>query len=123
MDYEEKFNTTFLELLDDLIRTFPNDGEFPLYALGAKTALMADRSLLRTKFREHIGTIFGDKILAKDDGFFLNQDYTNLTGGVDNATAIVEKLKGYWGQLDTSNRDVIWKYLRILVMLDRKCDA
>lgn len=123
MDYLTQFNDTFIELVEDLIRVFPNDGDFRMYKMAVQTATVMNKKFVRKVFNERVTTPYGDKILAKDEGFFLSNDYQDMKDEFSQAEKLIEKLKECWSKLTLAQRDIIWKYLHILILLDRKIDA
>ena len=58
--------------------------------------------------------LYKDKILNKDESFFLDQDYTQH-GDVD--LNIVHKLKKYVKDMSPNSKDVVWKYIDLLMKL------
>lgn len=120
MSYQEKFNQTFSEFVEDIIRVFPSDPDFRMYQVAIQTALMMDETLVRTVFHEKVVVPYGDKILARDDSFFLSHTYDEVTSEHNNATDLINKVKDYYGQMKEEDQETVWKYFRILVLLDRK---
>jgi hypothetical protein len=120
MDYVSKFNDTLIELVDDLIVVFPNDGEFRMYKMAIKGAMIADKTIVHKVFHEQVCNVYGDKILARDEAFFMNSDYDNMKQEFSQADSLIKKLKDCWNSLTEDQRAVIWKYLRILLLLDNK---
>lgn len=123
MDYREQFNSTMVELVDDLIRTFPTDGDFRMYKIAIQGALIADKTLVHGVFREKVCSRYGEKILARDESFFLNNSYDEMKSEFSQAEQLINKLKSCWSALTPDQRDVVWKYMRLLVLLDRKIAA
>jgi hypothetical protein len=123
MDYLEKFNQTFQEFLADFSKTFPNDTQLSMYQLGLRGVFLADPNIVQTVFHDSVCVPYADKILAKDEAFFLENSYSEIQANVSNALDVIDKVKSYWSQLDTTNKDVVWKYLKVLVHLDRKIAA
>lgn len=115
-----KFNDTFVELLDDLIRVFPEDGDFKVAKLGVRTAVMSDEAAVQAIFHEKVTARYEGHVLSRDESFFLQQDYREDTAEFDDAADVVDKLKGYWKHLGEGERDAIWRYLRVLVLLDKR---
>ena len=119
----ERFNRTFEEFVDDLISVFPNDAEFRMVKMAIMGVQMAAPNMLHDSFRERVVEAFGEKILAKDEGFFLDADYTDHTADVEDAERIVNKVKHMYRQMKEDDREVVWKYMRLLVMLSNKMCA
>jgi len=120
MNFLEKFNTTFQEFLSDFAKTFPNDAQLSLYELGLRGILLADSSVVQKVFHERVSVPYADKILAKDEAFFLQNSFSEIHADITDAMDVISKVKSYWSQLDAVNKDVVWKYLKVLTLLDRK---
>ena len=120
MNYLDQFNDTFVELVQDLIRAFPSDGDFRMYKLAIQGASFADKSLVQGVFHERVSTVYGDKIMARDEAFFIDNDYADMKQEFSQAEKLIQKLKDCWTKLTAEQKDVVWKYMRILVLLDRK---
>lgn len=117
MDYISKFNETFEDMINDLIQVFPNDSEFRLYKMALQAGLMSDNKIVSKFFYEKAKDM-SDKILNRDEQFFLDKDYNDLNA--KDGGAIVNKLKNCWSLLSDDNKDSVWKYLKILVLLNKK---
>jgi len=120
MSYHEKFNQTFCEFLDDIIRVFPNDSDFRMYKMAFQTAILMDTSMVQCLFHDKVVVPYAERILEKDNSFFLEHDYQEITTNYHDANIIIDKLKKYWSGLSQENKDVVWKYFRVLILLDRK---
>jgi len=120
MDFLGKFNQTFKELINDLIRSFPNDADFKMYKMAISTAIIMNEGLVIGIFKEKVMDLYSDKILAKDDAFFMENNYSELQGEFSEASAIIHKLKGYWSGMSQEDRDIVWRYFVVLVKLGQK---
>lgn len=118
-----RFNDTFAELLDDLARVFPNDPDLPVYKIGAQAALLHQENIVRDAFHAKVVAPFEAQVLARDESFFLGRDYGDVTREFADAGDVIAKLKASWQELGPSEKDTVWKYLRVLVLLDRKIEA
>lgn len=120
MDYQSQFNDTFVEFVDDLIVAFPQDNSFRMYKLAVQGTMLASKTTVHKIFRERVCNIYGERILARDEQFFLNNSYNDMKQEFSQADQLITKLKDCWSSLNTEQREVVWKYLRVLVLLDRK---
>lgn len=120
MDYRVQFNDTLLELVDDLIRVFPNDRDFRMYKLAIQGAMITKPRMIHDVFRERVCSTYGDKILGKDEDFFLSNNYQDMRQEFSEADNLINKLKSCWTMLTPDQRDIVWKYLGLLILLDRK---
>ena len=119
MDYLAKFNETFLEFLAELSKTFPDDTQLQMYSFGAKGFLMSSPFAIQSVFQEKVCVPYAENIMSKDEAFFLGNTYSDIDSTGD-ALDIINKIKGYWRQLDDDNKNIVWKYLKVLIVLNRK---
>jgi hypothetical protein len=59
---------------------------------------------------------FGEKILERDESFFLTNTDIQQSADID----IVYKLKGYISEMTPQNKEAVWSYLEILTKLTLK---
>lgn len=121
VDYKKLFNSKFLEMLDDLIAVFPQDAEFKLFKGTIALALVVNDDSVRSMFKAHLSCNdqFTQSIRNKDEHFFMKHDY-NQFQSMDNSDYIIEKLKRCWESLTADNKEVVWKYLTVLLLLTEK---
>lgn len=123
MVYLSRFNDTFIQMIDDLVETFPSDTEMRLYQLGLKAAITADPSLINNIFYEKVVKQYEYKIKSKDEEFFLQNSYNELNdneGIGGKISDVIAKIKSRWNELSDDNKNVIWKYLHVLVAFSKK---
>lgn len=124
MNLIEVFNTKFMDLVKDLVKVFPGDPDFRVFPTTLRMAMCANEKLVRSVFHEKAVVPYKDMILAKDESFFLEHGYDDISGDVAaagvNPEDIIGKLKGCWNQLTDDNKALVWKYLHLLVLLDEK---
>jgi len=120
MDPYAIFNLKFEEFLTDLVETYPEE-----------TDLQAMRNMLdwsikflgvrvpQEMFNTCVAIPYGDKIMKKNEDFFLEEcDYSNKQYVDIN---IVNKLKSKWRGLSPDNKEVVWKYMHVLMLINNKC--
>jgi hypothetical protein len=120
MDYIHKFNVTFNEFIDDIIRIFPNDQDLKVYKAGIQTAIVLDNKYIITRFNDSIVDKYGKQLLERNDAFFLNHDYTDVISYNKEYNAVILKVKNAWSSMNTENREIMWKYFKILILLSNK---
>lgn len=119
MDYLEKFNNTFNEFIDDLIVLFPKDADLRMYKNMLLAALCVNDKVLIGVFKESVVETYGTQLLAKDETFFLNHDYSEFTSN-EEYNAIINKIRLYWTNMNDDNKNIIWKYFKVLILLSKK---
>ena len=111
------FNTQIFSLVDELIEIYPEDFDFKTFKNSAEMLKKANARAIVELFNQHI-YIHKDKILAKDESFFLNNDFSGQVGGnSEKFLKIVAKLKQYWQDMSTNTKENIWKYFKVFVVL------
>ena len=72
----------FISFLSELEDMYPNDTDFPVFSTSIKLLKSANPSILAKYIRENTSG-FEDKIMNKDEEFFLTNDFNNYSGYVD----------------------------------------
>jgi hypothetical protein len=114
------FNNLVIKFNDDLINTFPEENDFKVYKRGIILLNSANAKKICLLFKDYM-VFYRQKITEKDESFFLNNDYTEIVNNTksEGVESIITKLKYYWNNMSTGNKDKIWEYLNSLIKL---CD-
>lgn len=123
MDYNEKFNDTFKEFMQDLIRVFPEDMDYRMYELAVHTTMTYYPTYVADTFHQKVTIPYGERILQRDDTFFISHDFQEVVKTSQqqvNANELITKLKECWVNLSDANKDIIWKYFKVLILITRK---
>jgi len=110
----DTFFNQFTDFLKQLENMYPDDTDFPVF-ITTLNLLKSTNPILVVKFvKENIVDLYKDKILNKDESFFLDQDYTQH-GDVD--LNILHILNKYVKDMSPNSKDVVWKYIDLLMKL------
>jgi hypothetical protein len=113
------FYSQFSEFLDQLIKVFPEDSDFPTYKSGLFLLQKTNPILVPDQVVIHVGP-FEQTIQARDESFFKEHGFDQYTD--DNALdLIIKKMKERWDTLSDNNKKVVWDYTTLLLSLARKC--
>ena len=128
------FNSKIIEFLNDLIKIFPGDTEFKMYKNAVNLIKMADEKKPLQLYNTFVTEEYKQNIEERNEAFFLEHDYNEilnsdivknsdfvqkeLDGNVNNK--IVNKLKGYWGELSDENKEFIWSYFTLFLKISNK---
>ena len=121
-NYIDLFNTKFREFVADLVKVFPEDSELKLLQKGISLILVVNERLVLNIYRDRVLIAFGDKLMERNEEFFLENNYQDIQKDVEDGARIIEKVKGFWKTLDPDNKEVVWKYLQVLLMLCKKVE-
>jgi hypothetical protein len=109
--------TQFSDFIKQLQNMYPEDTDFPIFLSTLQLLKSANPMLVVNFVKTDIIDPYGSKIISKDESFFLNNDYTKH-GEVD--LNIVEKLKTYIQNMSPNSKDIVWKYIELLMKLTLK---
>ena len=116
------FNNQIYNLFVTLTKRFPNNRELKIALTGIETLKFANQRIIMEIFLVH-GYKFKEKIVNKDNTFFLKYDHSKEEYCVSNLSSslnIIKNLKNCWKDLETDEQENIWKYLQVLVTLADK---
>jgi hypothetical protein len=114
------FNRKLIDFLVDL--EGPVQGKLPSYTTllaSVKALSKIDEAQNQIVFDRYVARPYEDKILAKDERFFMGTDY-GMTQSADSM-GIVSILKAVWADLGPDDKEAIWAHLKVLVVLNRRC--
>lgn len=124
IDSHELFNKKLLEFVDDLIYICPEVPDFRVFKDTCTWAIKLSKNFAQGLFNTCIAECYENQVLKKDESFFLEETYTEYNQYLEmynNDLNLAQKLKSIWKDLDSDNKEVIWKYLHVLVLLNRRC--
>jgi len=116
------FNKKFEEFLGDLITTFPEDKDFRDFKNSFNLLKNIDDKKPIQIFQMY-APMYREQLLSRNEQFFLQNDYSELSKEKNITSELIGKLKNYWVELNEENRDIVWKYLIILINLADKHSA
>lgn len=125
------FNEKADELFKDLIDGFPKDPnysnvvtEFRTFKSGFTVLKNIDFRKPQRVFRDYVVSTYREKIENKDETFFLeSNEFEIASKRVEYWMEFISQLRVAWGLMDTANKEIIWKYFKLLVFLSDKCDS
>ena len=113
------FNMKFEEFLDDLIETYPDEADLQaMRKMLDWTVKIMGPNVPQEMFNSCVAIPFGEKIMNKNESFFLEECVYDPKYADIN---IVNKLKSKWKVLNADNKEVVWKYLHVLMIINKKC--
>lgn len=119
IDPIELFNLKFSEFLEDLVASYPDETDLQaMHNMLSWTVKMMGPNVPQEMFNLCVAIPYGEKIMAKNESFFLEEcEYDTRYADIN----IINKLKAKWKNLSADNREVVWKYMHVLMLLNTKC--
>jgi hypothetical protein len=120
--YIDAFFDQYEDFLQQMLEVYPNDPDWPLYIAGLSIFRRTNPMMVVQKTWKHISR-FEEVIKARDEKFFLERDYSDITEGEEPLEQTVTKIKGMWAELGAHNRNIVWDYVNNITYLARKCSG
>lgn len=106
----------FTSFVSELIGMYPDDPDFAMFLTTLKLMRTTNPSLLANYVYENTNS-FEQKILSKDENFFLDYPFSEYSSDVD--LNIFAKLKEYVKTMSPSSKDNVWKYIQNIYRLSK----
>lgn len=120
IDSNTLFNKKFEEFLDDLIDTFPSESDLrAMRSMLDWSIRVMGVSVPQEMFNSCVAIPYGDKIMARNESFFLEECVYDTRYADIN---IINKLKSKWTVITDENKTIVWKYMHVLMILNKKCE-
>ena len=114
------FTNQMEALGDELSNLFPQD-------IDLKTATNMIRLLKKTNPRKLLVLFnqfvlgYREKILARDESFFLDHNFNEFQDKQQNSTeSIIKQLKTHWKEMSPTSKKATWDYFTVLIKLSDK---
>jgi hypothetical protein len=109
----DAFFNQFLNFLGELKEMYPEDPDFPGFVT-ALTLIRTTNPMLAVKYiKTEVIDPFQDKISARDESFFMDQDYTQKNADMN----VIFKLKEYVREMSPTSKEIVWQYIDLLVKI------
>jgi len=109
----DAFFDQFITFVNELSDMYPDDSGFPTFNTTLKLMKMTNPSLV-IKYVSDSTSEFLEKIMASDEGFFMEMDFS-VYGTVD--MNIFTKLKSYIQSMSPQSKESVWKYIQNITRL------
>jgi hypothetical protein len=110
----QAFFDQFTSFASELCDMYPDDSDFSMFSTTLKLMKMTNPALVVKYVRENV-VKFEDKIMKKDESFFLDYDFTEYASEVD--MNIFHKLRQYVSSMSPASKNSVWTYIQNIVRL------
>jgi len=110
--------TQLVGLATELTEMYPNDADLSL-GLTTIQLLKSTNPAMLLKFVYDNLVPFEDKIMAKNESFFVDYSYTEYGEYVD--MSLFSKLKQYHSTMSAESKEMTWKYVHNILKLAKAC--
>jgi len=117
------FNTQLDRLLENLINYFPENDNFKNFQTIFSLLKTTNPRKIKTLFKTYVTDKYKTQILEKNEDFFMENNFEEEKSNIKNdnyADDLIKQLKEHWSLIDEKNKEIIWKYFQVLVVLSEK---
>lgn len=118
MSFLKIFNKKLVEFLEDLLTIYPDDRDLKKAKMGLPMLTQTNPRLTVEYFKANI-LPHKDQIMNKDSDGLLKLANEKLEQ--DQLGAVFSKINQKYQEMSDANREVVWKYAQVLVMLCERC--
>jgi hypothetical protein len=108
------FFDQFTSFSSELCEMYPDDADFSMFATTLKLMKMTNPALIIKYVRDNV-LQFEDKIMKKDESFFLDYNFAEYAEAVD--MNIFQKLRQYIASMSPASKNSVWTYIQNIVRL------
>ena len=117
------FNTQLDRLLENLINYFPENDNFKNFQTIFSLLKTTNPRKIMSLFKTYVTDKYKTQILEKNEEFFMENKFEEEKSNIKNdnyADDLIKQLKEHWSVIDEKNKEIIWKYFQVLVVLSEK---
>ena len=117
------FNTQLDRLLENLINYFPGNDNFKNFQTIFSLLKTTNPRKIMSLFKTYVTDKYKTQILDKNEEFFMKNKFEEEKSNIKNdnyADDLIKQLKEHWCMIDEKNKEIIWKYFQVLVVLSEK---
>jgi hypothetical protein len=112
------FNKQLNKFLEALQKILPNDLSIKTARSQISSAIFVSPKKVLEQFIKHVFP-FKNKIMEKDESYFLETEEKTFGIKEDNLSEALQ-LKNIWKTLRKENKEMIWTYFQVLIVLAEK---
>jgi hypothetical protein len=110
----QAFFDQFMAFSTELCEMYPDDPDFSMFSSTLKLMKMTNPALVIKYVRDNV-VQFEDKIMKKDESFFLDYNFAEYADAVD--MNIFQKLRQYVSSMSPASKNSVWVYIQNIVRL------
>lgn len=114
-----KFNKIVEKFLEELGSILPDEKDIVIFQSQLGVMTMVDPSKIIKSFIQHLYP-YKDKIMSKDEAFFLGDGVQIKQDYLSEAIHLTELWKN---KLSEQNKQVVWKYFQVMTVLAEKFNS
>lgn len=118
----DAFFNQYEDFLNQIKDVFPEDPDWKLYISGLAIFRRTNPLIVVKKTWKHVAP-FEEMITTRNEKFFMERDFSDITEGEEPLEQTIDKLRGMWGAMSPHNRRVVWDFVNNITALAKMCNA
>ena len=118
----DAFFNQYEDFLNQIKDVFPEDPDWKLYLSGLAIFRRTNPLIVVKKTWKHVAP-FEEMITSRNEKFFMERDFSDITEGEEPLEQTIDKLRGMWASLTPHNRRVVWDFVNNITALAKMCNA
>ena len=113
------FNTQLIRFFEDLKETYPEERDIRMALEAIQGAKKINPKLILDLFWDHVARDLAEPISRQDEEVVVAYAKEKIQGKYNEMSPALSIFGKHWPTMSDSNREAIWKYLKVLCVL---CD-
>ena len=112
----QAFFDQFISFSKELCGMYPDDADFSMFSSTLSLMKMTNPSLVIKYVADNV-LQYESKIMAKDESFFMQNEFSEYQTDID--MNVFSKLKKYVESMSPSSKEHVWTYIQNIVRLTK----
>jgi hypothetical protein len=117
------FNTQLIRFFEELNQSYPEERDIKLALEAIQGAKKINPKLILDLFWEHVYRDLHEAIAREDEEAVIGYAHSKISGQFNEMSPALLIFDKHWPTMDDTNRQAIWKYLKVLCVLCEKARA
>ena len=117
------FNNQLLAFVEDLSETYTEEKDIRVALDALKALKRANPKLLHTSFMKYIYPDFHKPVLEEDEMTLISKAREVLDSEYKDFAFAYVIFDRHWSTMSQANKDAIWKWCKVLVVLAERADS
>jgi hypothetical protein len=117
------FNNQLLAFVEDLSETYTEEKDIRVALDALKALKRANPKLLHTSFMKYIYPDFHKPVLEEDETTLISKAREVLDSEYKDFAFAYVIFDRHWSTMSQANKDAIWKWCKVLVVLAERADS
>lgn len=128
-DLIDCFNDNLRKFVSELSVLYEGDSDLDAFKKALSLAIVVDDRKPYRMYNKLANIPYGEYLLNRNDTFFsspdfekhvLNSDPQDTLQDGSSPSVLIDKVRTLWGKMDAENKEIVWKYFKVLTLLCRK---